>query len=343
MDAETPTLSSDQGDTGPTSLLDPSINWVEPEPTGADSPPASSPEADATSAPSPEAATEPPVGTPREGAQAESGQQQGPIPFDRHQAILAKEREERDRLSQRVAWAEELTKSGYTPDQIRDAISTFEQIGQAPDKFFEGYYQSLVNDPRYGPQMRSAAARILAGHRSQAESDPEPQPDWQDRTTGQAAYSPEQMRKWQEWHSRQLEAKLGERIAPLETERQQREEQARLAQWGKQAYDESYQATTREIEETIALPHCKERLSDIKAYLKETATQDGLYTKSFKDAYLHVLTTKVLPELSQTERAKTLTEMKTKAAAGRQINPREAATATPKAPTSFRDPSLKWD
>jgi hypothetical protein len=84
-------------------------------------------------------------------------------------------------------------------------------------------------------------------------------------------------------------------------------------------------------------PHFSEHEADIKAYLAERH-----YAASLESAYIHVLTTKVLPALSATERAKTVTELKTQAAAS-SAKPARSASATPMRPKDFNDPGLRWD
>ena len=126
----------------------PASAWQEPvadAASGAGSQPAETPAADATSAPSPEGATVPPAETPREGAEG-NRQQSGPIPFDRHEAILKAEREKTAALEakwQRVAWAEELANAGRNPEQVQEALRLFDGIDANPDQFLAKFYELL--------------------------------------------------------------------------------------------------------------------------------------------------------------------------------------------------------
>jgi hypothetical protein len=349
MSSDDPTLSTDQGDTGPTSLLDPSLDWGggREEPSGAEPPTASTPDASAQPASqegqASQAATVPPGETPRDGAQgAESGQLRGPIPYDRHQEILNRQRAEAENRWQRVAWADELVQAGKTPTQIREALAIFDGIDTDPVGFLERFHEQLSGHPTLAPQVRSFAARILGSRPHEAEPDPEPQPDLEDRERGIISYSHDQLRKWQEWNRRQTDARVQDReqqmlarLAPLEQEKKRRDLEAAV----NQVYAENYQSAEQEFEEMSKLPHFTEQKQAIKAFM-EAHDYKGV---TLKDAYIDVLVKVVLPNLSHTERAKTLDTLKTQANAGRSVNPRTGAAATRKAPTSLLDPSLKWD
>lgn len=333
-------MTEPQGDTVPvTSFSDTRLAWSD-EGAGADSPPADSthdPQTpDTATDPSPEAATTPPAQEPTPG---EAPFADGPIPLDRHKAILEGERKklaDAEAKWQRVAWAEELASSGKTPEQIREALSLYDGIDADPATFLERFYDSLHTHPQFALQVRSWAAKVLAGGRKPVEAvdphaDPEPGPDFQDEK-GTPFFSAPQLQKWHQWQQRQQEARINERIAPLIRDREQAQEQERL----RIAYTEVENQVKSDLEAFRQQPYFKEHEADIKAYLAQHE-----WKKSLADAYTHVLTTKVLPTLKSAERADTLAELKTHAAAS-TVKPSTAAPATTTTPKSFFDPALKW-
>lgn len=324
-------METTSGDTKPVTFD--TVSWTDPE---AASPAADTPQDASASAPSPAPATEAPA---TETPTGEGSSTDGPIPLDRHKAILEAERKrtaEAEAKWQRVQWAETLAESGRTPDQIRDALSLWDGIDAQPAEFLEQFYNRLQSSPEFAPQLRSFAGRILAGGRKSVEpidptGDPEPGPDLQDQS-GNTLFSSKQMQKWQQWRERQLEARFNERLSPLLTAHQQAQERATI----EHAYQAEYARQAKVLEAMREKPHFKEHEAEIKAYL---AAKN--YEGTLDEAYVHVLTTKVLPSLQSQERAATLAELKTQAAAS-SAQPSAAADKAPLNPQSFRDPRLKW-
>ncbi len=328
-------MATDLSDS-PTSFTDPDLKWSD-ETSGADSPTAVTPSTDDATDSPPASATTGSETTPREGA-SEAGQQSGPLPFERHKAILEAQRAESDAKWQRVSWAEELVNAGKTPDQIREALQIYDGVGADPVDFLNRFHQQLETHPQYAPQVRSWAARILGGHKGQGQptpqaTDAEPQPDFQDQATGTPIFSATRLREWHEWKARQDQATRDSDIAPLRdyVQKQQFTEQV------KQVWTDEENRTKAELEDMRTKPHFKENEKDVRAFME--ARQ---WKASLQDAYIHVLTTKILPTLSATEQAKTLTELKTQAAAGNSVNPRAGAAVVPASPKGFYDSNLKW-
>ena len=324
----------------PRDFDDPGLVW-DAEPTAPAPPAGDDPQTTDTatdSAPAPattEPATEPTPG--------EAPLPDGPIPLDRHKAILETERRrtaEAEAKWQRVAFAEEFVKAGKTPEQVREALETYDSFRGDPTRVLEQLYTNLSTNPQYATQVKSWAGRMLSGGKHAIEAvdphgDPEPTPDYErvDPETGVKTpfMSQPQMAKWQQWRERQLEAKFNERLAPLEQARQAAAEEAQNRQvWAQ---------VSSELEAMRAKPHFTEHEADIKAYLAER--QFAGPEATLEKAYIHVLTTKVLPGLSASERAKTVTELKTQAAAS-SAKPTSAGSATPIRPVDFDDPRLKW-
>ena len=332
-------MTESSGDTKQvSSFSDSSLDWGNaPEPApAADPPPAETPQADPAPDAPPEAAITPPVAAATEG---DGPANSGPIPLERHKAVLEAERKKTADLEvkyQRVQWAEALAESGKSSDQIREALSLYDSIDAKPAEFLEQFYTVLQSRPEYQQQLRSFAGKLLGGGRRPVEAadphgDPEPGPDFQDEK-GTPFFSAPQLQKWQTWRERQLEAKMQERMSPL----LQAHEQQQKAQEYQQQYQAEFHRQSKALEAMREKPYFKEHEADVKAYLAERQ-----FAGTLEEAYVHVLTTKVLPSLKSNERSATLAELKTQAAAS-SAQPSAAAPKTPVAPKGFGDPSLKW-
>lgn len=112
----------------------------------------------------------------------------GPIPFERHEAILGKTRREYDDKISQLSWAQ-----GLTREEVERAL--------ALDRIY-----------RTNPER-------LAAHLSErVKPNAEPQPDTKDEH-GQLFYSPQQAAKWADWKADQkvaaLRAEMDERYGPI--------------------------------------------------------------------------------------------------------------------------------
>lgn len=331
----------------------PASAWEEPiadGTSGAGSQPAETPQTGAapeiTPASRDSAGPEP---TPRAGEEGDR-QQSGPIPYDRHKAILEDERKQRTDLEakwQRVAWAEELANAGHGADAIREALKLYDGIDGNPIEFLGRFYELLSQHPQHQTAARSWAGRIL-GTRGAAEpeADPEPTPTYYEGTdpaTGQRirviADSDGYRQKWQEWFARQQAAQVDQKIAPLLQDKEARERQARELQAANQIYGEEFKRTQDEIAGLRKYEHFSANEKGVLQLVKDSG-----YKLSPTAAFVQLLNEKILPTLSQTERTKTLTELRTQANAS-TVSPKAAATATPgPAPNRFRDlPKGAWD
>ncbi len=333
----------------PTSFSDlPASAWQEPTAdagSGEGSQPSETPAADATAAITPASRdSAPPDVTPREGADGGTDKP-GPIPFDRHEAVLKPIRERAEAAEakwQRIAWAEELASAGRSPEQIKEALQLYDGIDGHPDKFLETFYERLSNHPHYASLVRSWAGRVLAGHKAPAEDDPEPQPVYYtatDPATGQPGryLSDQYQREWKAWYDRQQDKRLDAKIAPLVQDKQQREQREQLLTAANTLYKQEFDTMKADWEHVKTLPYAEKYKADIKAEVVASG-----HTISLHRAYANVLN-KVLPDISQSERAKVLSEFRTQAN-GSGLQPKSPATTTPgPAPKNFRDlPPEAW-
>jgi len=344
------TPASDNGSPAtpePTSFDDANLVWADdggneagtaPE---ADSQSAASPESAPADASSLEAAKELPPAANTDGAQGQAAQ--GPIPFERHQAILKKERDRADR----VAWAQDLADAGITDaKKIHDAIRLYDGVDGDPLGFIERYIEVLKANPDLAQAAEAMLGRVAGGHgaaRGKAAGDEaEPQPDLENRETGELAYSPGQMRKWQAWSQRQaaqdfearLDQRLAERLKPVEQDLRARQQEMQA----QQIVQDEATNVQREFNDVKDLPF----FSEHKAAIKAVCAQHD-YRISLKDAYLIVLKSTIAPSLTQRGAESYAARLKQQHAAS-SASPSAASTApTPKAPKSFSDKTLVWD
>lgn len=98
---------------------------------------------------------------------------------------------------------------GWLPKEHAPAFRQFyESYQRDPVAAIAENLNELLGHPQHGPRLRA----LMGG----AGEDAEPQPDMVDREQGIHAYSPDQLRKWQAWHQRQSDARLAERLSPIE-------------------------------------------------------------------------------------------------------------------------------
>jgi len=133
----------------------------------------------------------------------------GPIPFDRHKAILERARTEartaaEQEYRQKFGWAER-----YQPEQVEQGTRLYQWLNQNPVAF-QSWLQSQL-----GPLQSQGAG--------QAAQDEPPPPDLR-AEDGTPVYSAPQLQKFMEWKERQFQ----QRITPLERKFQGLEEKDRL-------------------------------------------------------------------------------------------------------------------
>ena len=332
----------DTGDKAPLDFDSPELTWGdEPDPAPVDPPPTTPDESDTDAATSPD----PAIPGSADGTDSSADRQpQGPIPFDRHKAILDKEREKRADLEAkwaRHAWVEELTAAGKTPEQVRQALQVYDGVDADPVGFLERFYDQLKSHPTLGAPVRSWAGKMLASGRGQVPGaapapgegdDPEPPPDYE--YNGVPFYSAPQQAKHDAWRSRQQLAEFQQLLAPLQQEREQRQRAEAVTNQQQQEVERAKAELTDLRQSPLFVQH----EGKVKTFLQ---AHPEYYRYGLHRAFLQVMLTEILPTLSQTERAAQLAELQTQAAAG-SVSPRSAAVSSPRRPTDFDDPSLKW-
>ncbi len=319
-----------QGDTAPAER---SLTFAEvfAEDNAASESPTDEPSSEASSAePSAAAPTSQPT-PPKTDEQTRDSR--GPIPYDRHQAVLTNARNEAQRALEaeraKYGWVQPYVERGLTQEQFEYLIQAGQTLGSDPVRFLN---EVVGTD---NPAIQQWAAQVLQASRraeaSGASDDAEPQPDLQ-TPDGLLVYSAQQQVKREAWVKRQLLAEVQGTIKPLVDERQQREQE--------RAYQATVAKVTGEAEQTVnelkELPHFWENR---KAILAEWQSHGGKL--SLERAFLNVLKRDIFPTLSQTAQAKVVADMRKQAHAG-SVNPKGAVPTESAEISSFRDARLKW-
>ena len=288
----------------------------------------------ATDATQTDSASAPATGAPAETATATAvhpnTEDQGPIPLERHKAILENARTE----AGAKALAEWRQQYGWAEQVDRDAVARAVALGDAYQRDRAGYIRSLIEeartDPELGPLIRSDLAREL-GRRPEADIEPDiPVMDAQGQVVSHA-FSADRVKQL-------IAREVAKAVNPLNEDKKTREERDT-----KETYERELQQFTRQESARIRtavekLPHAKEHWQAIVAKA-QTYPEDIPVGEALRDAYYEV----VGPTLTDRAKSEVLDSLKTKAAAASgTVNPAHAAIASSKRPASFLDPSLQW-
>ncbi len=283
--------------------------------TGA-APSAASPVATPTPTAQPASATATPAGG-RVAAQTPTATPAGEPPKDRWPDILANARtktraEVESEFRQKYGWADEAARDpwGFTQRQL----------------------DQLAHHPNYEAHVLNYAAKLLNARRAQTKPPAqEPTPDVpvvdQSGNIVSYTYSDKGLKALRAYEQQASEGALSQRLAPLEQfvqQAQQREVQHAVeAQAGSTLTDLREQPYFKEHERTIK-----------RVFAEHPEWGDNVHR-----AYLHVLTTEVIPSLSQREQQQVLATLQTKAAAGSVSPTGQAASGPPR----FRTGNFKKD
>jgi hypothetical protein len=277
------------------------------EQTKADPNPAPVPATDGTLA-------EPVVEPAPPAAAAKPAKPQGPIPFAQHKAAVdnARAKGAEEALSQH--WSRE-----YRPEQVQKAM----ELVQAMRADLPGFTRQLVSelqaDPRYRTQIQA--------QRQAAQGPPPPDMVTADGST--KFYSEKGTQALVNYHVQraiqQVTEQLGQRIAPIEQDRQTREAEAQRTA--------TVQRAEAEITEYETKPLFKENLPAILAEMEK----DGRL--GLAGAYARVVVPQLTPQKTAAqvraeERAAIMREIENRTGAG-SLNP-SAPSAARVGPTKFR-------
>jgi hypothetical protein len=227
----------------------------------------------------------------------------GPIPFDRHQAVLAAERAKH-------AWAE---KYG-APEAIQQRLAVTEWAERDPVGFLRTYAANQGIDlQQLMPQAPPAAP--------EPEALPEPDVLWEN---GQTGYSAETVKRLLDMREQNLLKRVDQELAPIKQERA-------VSQLQQQALGHAKQ----QLATAATWPGFKEHEADMKAFLKANPTA------TLNDAYINVVPAKLAAQVESAKTSayqEALTTLTTKAGAASIPAPRTAGTpATDTSSMSLRD------
>lgn len=183
-------------------------------------------------------------------------------------------------------------------------------------------------DPRFAPDITAKAAAILNARKGQAKADAEPEPDLQ---TGDGAlvYSAEQLRKWHDWNSRQLEKKFGEQFRPLQELQQQFTTTRERLAMQQQAMETAKQRGARWESMPFFTEHKDAILERQKALYAESPQADPW--ELLQQAYSDVIPSVALPKLAAQQTGNLVAQAARKRA-GSSSDPASMMPAQPRKP-----------
>lgn len=184
----------------------------------------------------------------------------GPIPFDRHQAVLTRTRNEVGEKARRETLAEFGIAEGLSPEEVRTGVTMLQSLKRGGVGFLD-YLRSQI-DPQ---------AAVTASPQKPVVEDTEPEPDvpLQD---GRFVYSAEQLRKRDEWRERKLMAQFDEKYGPIRDAHELNQLKA---------------TATAEAKQLMAQAKDWPRFAQLKPHIaKIIAAQGRLTATSLYDAYI---------------------------------------------------------
>lgn len=237
------------------------------------------------------------VPTPTAAPAASATSEQGPIPYERHKAVLENARKEAQQQLQQFAWAK-----GLSEQEVRAAIRKAQLVDESsrdPIAFHRKLGEWLKSHPMFGPRLQADAGEA------------EPEPDLV-AENGQKVYSADQLRKWQAWNQQKLTAQMTELVSPLQQRLQAQDAQSSAKEWAQQQLDEA---------------RTWEGFADLQASIRERMQKDKRLT--LHTAYQRAYQEEYLPRQKQRLRDELVAEMNTKATAGTANPSAPAAQAQP--------------
>lgn len=221
----------------------------------------------------------------------------GPIPFERHKAILEAERRDREALQSRYAWAERVD-----PNQYAAMASWFQQAAADPVAFIQQLRQELDAHPQYGPRLKQS---------QQPQPVDGPPPADLMAENGEGVYSAKQQAKRDEWLRTQLLAEIRGELSPLIEDRKQ-QQVVRMAE--------------QRVSDAFREASSWEAFGELRQDIARIMSSDGRATLS--SAY-HRAHSEWAKTRDQRVRQSVLAELRDKSGAG-SVNPAQSGGTSPK-------------
>lgn len=294
---------------------DPVTSTTDDTPEGAQTQSGDSPSPDPQNAENPDAPTTPETAT----APPPDTKPKGPIPFQRHEAILKTTREKvaqetRQAVEQEIGpWRQVM--SSFRPEEFAPVVDKLASLSRDPVAFYRDLGQELQRNGLLPNQSQPHAPT-----RSAAPQGAEPEPDLVNPETGELLYSAPQLQKALAWREAQIESRLRAELQPLVESHRQGQQERELTQIKTTA--------DKNAADAIAEASQWEGFEELKPKIAALMRQDRRY--SLEGAYTRVFQTEYLPGLKQRERASVVAELNQKGRAGQSgISPNSRSNATP--------------
>lgn len=240
----------------------------------------------------------------------------GPIPLDRHQAILSKAREEAEQVrqefeayKQNLAWT-----SGLNQSQVQHSLDTVYQLQSDPLSFYRKLQREIEAHPHLGPQLKSPPEFKM----------PEPALRSQD---GRAVWSSDQVQEILDYRTQQLEAKTAEQIGQIAAQLQQMREQEAT----RQAALAGRQSAEAAVNTLKQLPGWSDELEGKITRDFALIPPDRVQREGFKGILYELYLKHASPAQKKAAEQKVLSTLEQKAAAG-TVKPSSGSAASASRP-----------
>lgn len=227
----------------------------------------------------------------------------GPIPYQRHEAILKTTRE-KVAAETRAVVDQELgpwrsVMSSFRPEDFAPVVDKLALLSRDPVAFHRELSQELQRNGLL-PSQPAPPTRA-------AQSEAMPEPDLINPETGELIYSATQLQKALDWRDRQSEQKRQAEIEPLlQSHRQAQQERE---------YSQVKTTADKHASEAIAEASQWEAFDELKPKIAALMRNDRRW--SLEGAYNRVFQTEYLPTIKAKERASVVAELNAK---GRAAN-----------------------
>jgi hypothetical protein len=199
--------------------------------------------------------------------------------------------------------------------------------------------EEAASNPQFSDTITAKAAALLNARKQSAKANEEPQPDavmrYEDGTT-EPTFSPAQLRKWNEWRERQMEAKLTEKFQPLQQLQQQfeRHQQTKLEAEKAAGIAEKRSASWKSM--PLFSDNKDAILARQQELYKDAATQPGFDPVNgpwelLQQAYGEVISATAIPKLQSQQTQQLVADAARKRAAS-SSDPNATAPAQPRKP-----------
>jgi ribosomal protein L7/L12 len=258
----------------------------------------------------------------------------GEPPKERWADILKNQREaaKADAMKewrQQYGWAESVPR-----EQLEQMSQWYAKYQGDPGDFLEQAYQEALSHPVHGATVKSRIARMLASMR-QAQPAPDPtfEPDVpvmnEQGQIVSSTYSADLVKQM-------LAHEIGKAVQPLRQDYETRQETAKQAQARAQQQADANARADADVAYVSKRPLFAENKAEILKVFKENPTM------SIREAYDHVIDTKILPGFGQKAEATVLSNLQQKAAAQTVNSGTPSGTAKPNF-KSFREAAEYYD